>query len=350
MKLQVAMTLGAQAASAALFSNWPAISAGPFGSDVDFRHNQSDEIYRKAITSPNATRSVKFHPFSNSLRGADGEPAEWTWRVNITEFSLPAGINITDIASENATYIENPTHVSTTYDFQWPGGGTLSKALGDSSAPFCISISNTIMYPANVTNLYTDEDTSSTDCEPVLGADCVRAILTKGDNFVGSSKTKCNGIGTAWSSLPECSGTLGYAVRENLDEKVLKLSNSQGILTVNINTNSDNAPKADSSAEMNQTYGITSGKGFSGFHSGVVSASEAASIYEASENSLQILMISHGFNSTGEAGKELLCMRVNTSRVADENGDGQNAGVRSECHVAWTMAIAGLTVLFACLI
>ncbi|CAI0651788.1 unnamed protein product [Colletotrichum noveboracense] len=343
--------IAVQAAAAAdQFWTGREIDMGPFGSDPFFNNNQSDQIYREAITNPKAMRSVKFVPFSGLISPkVYGRDPYWTWRVNVTEFAFPSGINVTDAVTGAEQPVENPSYVSTTWDFAWSSGGNISQALGNSTGPLCVSILDIVAYPANVTNLYTDENTNSTDCTPILGEACVRAILTEGSNF--SRGTTCNEPKKLWGTLPECNNTIGYAVEKRLDFKLFNGTFGGGVATANLNPDPSNSPNASSSAERNRTFGITSRKGFMGLHSGVIPGANATDIYLAATNSLQLLMISHGFGNSSLGETQLHCMRANTTQLPvdeNENGGGQeNDATRIQYHVAWTLMIVVLTVLLA---
>ena len=76
--------------------------------------------------------------------------------------------------------------MSTTWDFSWPAdsGNNISSALSDLPGPLCITTLATANlgagpdFPVNVTNAYTEDDTDNTSCVPVLGEECVRALLS----------------------------------------------------------------------------------------------------------------------------------------------------------------------------
>ncbi|KAF3807736.1 hypothetical protein GCG54_00007469 [Colletotrichum gloeosporioides] len=232
-------------AAAERFWTGRGLDMGPFGNDRSFNNNQSDEIYREAITNPKAMRSVKFVPFSGLISPkVYGKDPYWTWRVNVTEFAFPSGINVTDAVTGAEQPVENPSYVSTTWDFAWSSGGNIPQALGNSTGPLCVSILDIVAYPANVTNLYTDENANNTDCTPILGEACVRAILREGSNF--SRGIRCNSPRTSWGTLPECNNTLGYTVRERLDDKLFNRTFGGGVATANLNPDPFNSPNANS--------------------------------------------------------------------------------------------------------
>lgn len=250
--------------------------------------------------------------------------------INVTEFAFPSDIEPVD-PEGNLAAVSDPHHISTTYDFEWPGGGNLSEALQGSTRPFCIS-SPDVVFPENVTDLYTEDNANSTDCTPVLGDDCVQAILRIGNNI--SFREKCTPPSTIWSQIPECNATLGYAARARLNQETFA---SFGIFTANLSPDPTNSG-LNSTNTRNKTAGISSGEGFVGLHSGVIEGSNATEKYLAAASRLHILMISHTFENGGNA--ELLCMRVNTTGSSDQGSSAAPA----HNPVTWTLAMAIVTV------
>lgn len=64
----------------------------------------------------------------------------------MTEFAFPSGINVTDAMTGAEQPLENPSYVSTTWDFAWSSGGNISQALGNSTGPLCVSILDIVAY------------------------------------------------------------------------------------------------------------------------------------------------------------------------------------------------------------
>ncbi|KXH45525.1 hypothetical protein CSIM01_12736 [Colletotrichum simmondsii] len=169
--------------------------------------NQSIEILQQAIAEPNVTRQISFRPFeifsgNARLLGQD----EWTWRVNISDFSLPhLAQNTTEAAlGRNVT---DPHYIATSYSLSWPLGGNLSSGgLRGSDSPFCVT-SLDVEFSPNVTNLWTEENGNSTDCEPVLGEACLEALHASDKSLTRDS---CDGKMPSWKTIPECNTTFGY--------------------------------------------------------------------------------------------------------------------------------------------
>ncbi|KAK1480989.1 hypothetical protein CCUS01_16049 [Colletotrichum cuscutae] len=169
--------------------------------------NQSIEILQQAIAEPNATRQISFRPFevfsgNARLLGQD----EWTWRVNISDFSLPHLAQNTTEANLGRNIAE-PHYIATSYSLSWPLGGNLSSGgLRGSDSPFCVT-SLDVEFSPNVTNLWTEENGNSTDCGPVLGEACLEALHASDKSLTRES---CDGRMPSWKTIPECNTTFGY--------------------------------------------------------------------------------------------------------------------------------------------
>ncbi|KAI1273890.1 hypothetical protein F5Y07DRAFT_375449 [Xylaria sp. FL0933] len=296
----------------------------PFPSDAD---NYTRSLVQNANQHPNATRSVRFKLFSEC--GDASEGVDWTWRVNVTDFSTPNAVAQLQVAGgySPATFID-PHVVNTVYEFMAPGMN-ISSALNDSvDAPFCISNAHIIGMPANVTNTYTDDNTRSIDCTPALGAGCVSAIL----GTTRRSQNKCFSSGESWFNLNACADTLGYAASQTPKHQT-------GISTVNVNT-------------ANSTLLSTTGfwGAMSDTHNGT-----SATTYEAAVNQLQVMMITRpSADDSNIPESQLLCMRVNTTQLVPKDpgsgDDGDNdtggailVGLRSD--VALVTAFTWLSVI-----
>ncbi|KAF6823745.1 hypothetical protein CPLU01_11212 [Colletotrichum plurivorum] len=324
----------ASSVSARLYSTSPLISVGPRGSEPLFKTNLSDDAYQMAITNPRASHSIKFSPFPGIWRNQSdfrSDLEEWTWRVNVTYFAMPSEEreNITEI-----TRIEDPYHVSTTYDFQWPGGGNLSDAMNRSTegpphGPFCVTVSTNLM-PKNVSDLYKAENANSTSCEPVLGEKCVKAILRHGSNV--NFDNGCSKTGTSWARLPECQSTLGWA-RDAPDPRGRPMFyRGFATATANIMPDDRNSPNL-TAAERNNT--LSSGESFVGLHSGIVDGVNVTTDYLEAATRLQLMMISSTSGNTGRP--QLLCMRVNTTVESAGNLLSAAGG-----QTLWTVVVAAL--------
>jgi hypothetical protein len=174
MKLATALLLGISLASAQEVYQ-PTVGRGPIPQS---RFNGSDF---DALSTPNASTSVNF-----TVGGQ-----EWTWRVNITDFSVPS-------ASIEGKPAPDARVIMATYDLQWLFNGSLSEAAADlneqsthassqsahgpqtpSNAsgiedPICMSVLDDAIVWPNVTNKY---ESGSSSCDDIFGQDCMRAIL-----------------------------------------------------------------------------------------------------------------------------------------------------------------------------
>ncbi|KAK1975904.1 hypothetical protein LZ30DRAFT_693255 [Colletotrichum cereale] len=287
------------AGTAAADDSWR-LPGSAFGSPLPpFFDNQTGEVFRKAVGTPNSTRSVKFRPFEDSgASNAQLEQDEWTWRVNVTEFALPrlpanlstAGINI-------------PSTFATTYDLAWPTGGNISSALRGSSAPFCVTAFD-YLFPANVTGLFTADDANSTDCERILGEECMNALYYEGNNL---DADQC--VVPAWGDIPACNATLGAAVRADRAGRPFTFS----LATADANP-------ASANNALNDAAPVQSGEGIWTFQGGVLGGPDAVRGYADASSRLQVFMFNTWLNITnGRVSKpNVLCMRVNTRAVPTE--------------------------------
>ncbi|KAL0939182.1 uncharacterized protein CTRU02_205792 [Colletotrichum truncatum] len=269
---------------------------GTLGRSEPSLDDRSLEIYREAMRAPNATRSITLKPWEWA-RGNDPRLArqEWTWRVNVTDISLP------HLASRFPS-ISNPHFVSTTYDFTWLGGGNISRTLGGSTSPFCITTVDTV-FPPNITNLYNESNTHTSDCEAVLGSDCRSKLDTDGNNLRAG---RCGSPRTIWSKIPECSATFGYALQPEFDTY-----SPFGLSTFNINGQPGNNTR-------NDTESFMSGDGFFEMNTGIINGSEAAAAYHNATHNLQLFMFNTWIDIVnGQISRpNVLCMRVNATTVS----------------------------------
>ncbi|KAK7757124.1 hypothetical protein SLS62_000671 [Diatrype stigma] len=281
-------------------------------------------LFEEGNAHPNATRSVTFKPFEWFGQEPEIADREWTWQPEFTELGP----------------LIDPHVVNVAYDFSWERGGNMSSALGNSTGPFCVSITS-IDYPTNVTNAYTDDNTDSVDCTPVLGEECVNAILRDGANTVGGSY--CNGPQTTWSELPECASTIGYAS---------DISQYPGIGTTNLNSGNSTA-NATINGKTVPHPNRESGDGFYSKSSGSVNGTNTTAYYAATNQLHVVMMDTQLPDSSGSGGgvgrPNLLCMRVNTT-ILDETDSDEGAGpsVRVSLGMMYTamLAAVGSVVFF----
>lgn len=179
--------------------------------------------------------------------------------------------------------------ISITYDFSWPGGGVIS--VPNSNHSFCATAPVTITSLANVTNKYTDANTDSADCHPVLGEDCVRAIERSA--ITGGGTHRCPS--RVWTSIPECADSFGAYP--------LDPPNAWAMLTQDI-----------SGKASGERFHIITAGGYDGAD---------ASVYEKAVNMLQVVLLSPPPPAVNAArNPSLLCMRVETKQFPVEEHDG----------------------------
>ncbi|KAI6081411.1 hypothetical protein F4821DRAFT_264968 [Hypoxylon rubiginosum] len=350
---------------AALLSSVAAEQYGPthiYTDSIPDIEEAAQNVLRKANIDPTMTRSVRFKPFQqywdqlpedSPLRGA-----EWTWRINVSNIAAP-GAEPED-GGIRATV--DPHVVSTTFDFSWPGSGNFSSAFGGMWKPLCLSDLGSLdpVYPSaswtdlpvNVTNGYTEDDTDSTSCVPALGQACVDAMLAARGGAIyaipDGTGPGCLPGAKSWQDLPECASTFGYSASVGQP-----LSQSLNGLRLD---NTSSANTSDPRAEW------TSGSGFYGWVSGPQNGSGSQAYYTAT-NQLRVLMINANLNGANNSevvgGPQLLCTRVNATKLPDVDGDGdgtvltseavlESYGIGNEGSRSWALALFSSTL--ACII
>ncbi|KAI0178838.1 hypothetical protein GGR52DRAFT_276428 [Hypoxylon sp. FL1284] len=327
------------AAITTVYAADPFENVGSYGLDIiggstleDNRNADKDilDISRNAQQNPNATRGVAFKPFDKidlTNTGLASGDVEWTWRVNVSEFADPKAIGIQPVA--------DPHIVTTSYDFTWPGGGSLDKALNDSMAGLCVTAMTLPSLPQNVSDKYNSDAANSASCAPVLGQACVDAILGQGATEAGQPLGRCQGSSVSWFSFPECQDTLGYA---------LSLTGSGTVETASFGFHN---------VESNKTHERSSGEGWFGRFSAAQNGSGSA-LYYNTTSLLQVAMVNPvlpikgASNSTPPAqGAQLLCTRVNVTEATDdsENADDpdeDSAGSSVGEGAGWTVFMMSL--------
>ncbi|KAI1809060.1 hypothetical protein GGS20DRAFT_573731 [Poronia punctata] len=259
---------------------------------IDSWPPNADNITRDLIVNgrahPNATRSVAFKPFAEV---DELDEVEWTWRVNVSDFAVP-----NSKGSDGLDILQDPHIVDTSYDFTWSGGRNLGAFLKSTTDAFCIQNLDLLATPANISNTYTDDNTHSTDCTPMLGADCVDAVLHQARAQPGSRG--CNALPSLWSDLPECAGSFGYIVRQQ----------DKNYTTQEIN-------------DLNSPNGsvLVDGKTFWSGRSGTFNGSDTTK-YEATTNQLQVMLVAPIILNVTRP--QLVCMRVNTTHLDESSDDG----------------------------
>ncbi|KAI1120392.1 hypothetical protein F5Y10DRAFT_127619 [Nemania abortiva] len=277
---------------------WQSFALWGLTLDGAFVDDDARDAVVDASRNPTLSRSVTFKPFeqyweflpdSSVLRDS-----EWTWRINVTNIAAP------DADPHNAT--EDTHVVAATYDFTWPVAGNISTALDGSTSPLCLaSLGELVDLPVNITNAYTDG--TGSDCAPVLGQDCVDAMLAQAP--VPNARD-CNMTSTVlWSSIPECRGSFGVSSR---------LQDGFSVST----------PAFNLSATANHTW--ESGQGFYWDITELVNGTASQDFLNLG-NKVHILMMYTDLglgNSGGLQRPQLLCSRANVTELPDKdaNGDG----------------------------
>lgn len=261
--------------------------------------------------------------------------------VNVSDVLFPVAESESDGGTRDVTYA-----TSTTWDFSWSEPGNISSALGDLRGPLCIAtlsgadLGSGPDFPVNVTNAYTEDNTGSSSCVPVLGEDCVRALVSEdgGAIYPYTDGSICDGPTKKWTEIPECASSFGYAgsTSRSINQEV-------------------HQPSLNNSAS-------DSGYGFHGFISENLEAPRSRE-YISATNQLQVLMINvnlqAGANGAVMGEPELLCMRVNTTELRDVDLDGDGVAITSEvvfegnnghalrCGSVWIAFLSAFLVILA---
>ncbi|KAI1169501.1 hypothetical protein F4777DRAFT_216162 [Nemania sp. FL0916] len=260
----------------------------PVSPDLIVSHDQN----------PNVSRSATFKPFQNAWQalpeGSVLRNAEWTWRVNVSQFYAPYN------GSGGTGPSDRQAFVSQTSDFSWTAKGNFSEALNNATGPFCVTqFTQEVDLPVNVTNALNTDDAS---CIPALGQACVNAILNR--TPMPSEARGCNwGQDGPMFQLPECRSSLGR---------------NRGRFGSFFGTGLDLG---------NASNQINSGDAFWVNVSGPVLGNETW-LYDTVANQIQLFLFSTVLPTTQPGvtvhGKELICMRANTTKLPDidVNKDG----------------------------
>ncbi|KJX95399.1 hypothetical protein TI39_contig4116g00002 [Zymoseptoria brevis] len=140
---------------------------------------------------PNLTDSVTF------TRTFDGDPENWTWRINITSLAVP-NTRIDDLGGDNtpANYSQGLYIANTQWELQWPGdSSTLGSFLERRGMNLSVQTLLTVL-PPNVTQSY--NPTNDGDCTSVLGDSCSQEI----------SQSASTDYPVDFARLRACDGTL----------------------------------------------------------------------------------------------------------------------------------------------
>ncbi|KAK7953032.1 hypothetical protein PG988_013726 [Apiospora saccharicola] len=298
--------------------------------------NVTAALYEQAAANPNATRSVKLHPFGwYSGQNPDYyRDIEWSWRVNVSDFAATDA----DSTSGDGTPLVDPHVELTTYDFSWAGGQNLSDQIRTNHS-VCLTVAMSYTWPANITNRYADGNTDDGSCDAVLGEACRRAIETKGQSRPQTDQ--CESPTTSWADLPECAGSFGYARTR---------SRFSGTSSFDLNGYNGTKNRVGSSGRGGTlvpggTPNPTSGTGFLAFNSYPRNATNETEYYEAA-NRLHVVMINAmlPINNGAMGAARLYCMRVNTTKVEWED-PGSSAVHGAGMSTAATAVVGMMMVL-----
>ncbi|KAI1312918.1 hypothetical protein F5Y03DRAFT_390619 [Xylaria venustula] len=270
-----------------------------------------DEAEQRLINAdhnPTLSRSVSFQPFKDIWGDLDADSAlqdsDWTWRVNVSDVAVPDATHL----EKNIT---DPHIVSLTWDFSWPGNDNLSDILGGNGSEFCwVQLDSNYDFPVNVTNTFTEDIATNSSCVPALGKACVDAILKiVPNNCVWES------VDIDFTRFPECAGAFADSVHHNTEGEAY---------IGNFLNNTD------------PTFQLSSGGPFYLRLSVPVNGAQSET-FNAVANGLNIVLLSAKIReSRSEAqhgyvqGSELLCTRVNATKLADKDQDGDGTAYVSE--------------------
>jgi hypothetical protein len=125
------------------------------------------QVSADAGRQPNATDSVTF------TRAYNNTQEEWTWRINVTDISVPNRID--DLGMPGANFSQGLHIANVQWQLEWPGDevDSLQTYLmkRNMSVGFTALISNK---PSSITDRYSDSDNGN--CTAVLGDKCTQSI------------------------------------------------------------------------------------------------------------------------------------------------------------------------------
>lgn len=279
---------------AAYTDSSPAIGGGP-GPVPDAA------LFTAAGRHPNDTSSVTFQRPSGT----------WTWRVNITDVSVPD--NTTTSTVKNLT---DPRVVNVQWDLRWPGNGSLADAIlldnnGRSMADpeqLCVVMIGGTWGP-NITSNYSASDNG--DCSNVLGSQCAQSVMSHLGGSVGTCPT------ADLSNLEGCNSTLST-------------SRGPGQLSFALG-NATHVP------ESAQNLTLQQGDAFA-FSSYSATNGTNTTSYETASAQLQMLVLQDA------NGANLLCQVVNTTLAKAEKSGARSAAAMQAISLA--IGAAGLGALY----
>lgn len=197
---------------------------------------------------------------------------------------------------------------STVYDFSWTGGGNISDAFDGANGSLCLAVPFNWDFSVDVLNKYTEESGDSVDCGPFLGDECI-------DDLTASQGSGCPAFNLTAS--PACVKSLGIlATGTYAGEFPREYPQTKGFRLQLNDTNPRNDPTMP---EWN------SGDPFF-THSSAPLSGRRNRTFVVEANTLHIVMLDPRLDGRrgSVGGPQLMCMRVNTTKLADKdpNNDG----------------------------
>ncbi|KAK8135547.1 hypothetical protein PG984_003487 [Apiospora sp. TS-2023a] len=169
------------------------------------RMPEEGEPVREMLKAGSTERTVSFKPFETywELLPKDSvlRDSEWKWLVKTGQGPVTN--------SSQSDGVEDPYLVSTAYYFSWPKGNNISDALGGAKGTMCTSTLESVDVPVSVLNKLPADDHGNGDCAPVLGQECVDALLSKQGGAITVEGDSCRDLKQSWHDIPACRDSLG---------------------------------------------------------------------------------------------------------------------------------------------
>lgn len=245
--------------------------------------------------------------------------------VNVSDFALPDARP--EFPGEEADFVD-PHITNTVFSLDWHQDESFRSALNGSAAPVCATITTGNFLP-NVTNLFTD-DNDSADCEPVLGRDCVDAILASGRDLDACSFD-------IWTDLPECAASLGASAFYD--------TYGLSILSFDMNRNATGGNASFAEVGYEAIANGTDGQyGFFSQSSDPYSAANTT-LFDEEATRLHVMVLSFAPDRSGVGlwSQKAMCVRANATRLNVEDGrpsdgdGGEGSGGGNISNVASTL-------------
>lgn len=315
--------------------------------DELFDRQPADAKLVHDILQSGAERTVAFKPFERYWQSLPQDSvlrdSEWKWRKHgslsrplphckkhthvLIEHDLVVKTGqgpMTD-TSQSGTVQDNSYLVSTAYYLSWPNDKdrNISDALDGANGTLCTSALQSADMPISVLNKFPDDGNNNNgDCAPILGQECVDALLSTQGGAVTVENNVCRSPTQSWHDLPACRDSLGRDKTSGTQWAGTPLSGRNPL-------NNATRPKPWRSGD--DFYANVS--------SPVGGGGKDSDEYLARVNQLHVLMLDARIpSSQGEGqfvgGPQLLCARVNATKLpGDEDamlseslrGDGKSA-------------------------